>query len=489
MTKREKRVNGSLGWMDLCRVDDAGEVSCQEPGELGPEKRKPRLFPVDKQDPKSVRHTEKMAKKGDWGPSSRNTGTPRWGAKGSSLLTSTSKVHTATWSVPMGATCPRVRDPIVAWFRDSITDKDLLKPKEAIKRLLKEIPQKCLACYAMSDNYPQKQTQNAMARRRKWFENMPDKQVEDTLVEAIKHAGEERCKKGQECIYVPGVQPKFFRAFDSGDFADSRAVNIWYNVAKRLPGTRFWFPTTAWDKPCGPLGSEDRLKMISALKKLHALPHVTVRPSAYTIDAPAVAPPGLGVGTTVVEPTPAKKFKQVISKKGELEKIRICPTGPVKMDGKAPPAGCADHFICPGNCGWCRRCWNKKDRVVYVRHGLTAQARNILELVNRTVGTHIPPFSDDPSEFLAPNKLIQEQFFRLVHKLKALPAGAEGRDLVLPRFPTRTRRELRAGWTKASKKKAKKFNWSERKRLQFLSKRLAAAKKAEVLPEDVLEMN
>ena len=100
-------------------------------------------------------------------------------------------------------------------------------------------------------------------------------------------------------IETTGV--KYFRGHDSGDFFNVAYVESWIAVAAALPHVRFWFPTREYQvkpslNPFVVLGENPRLAVI---RRLAALPNVTVRPSALSIghDAPVVD--GLASGSAV----------------------------------------------------------------------------------------------------------------------------------------------------------------------------------------------
>jgi len=424
MAKRRKSTK--LGFVDYCRVDDNGKVHCY--GKPIPEsKRRPRRIGLEK----GGQSGRKTIDDDDWG-----------GPVGSNFFTSTSKVHAPSWSMGMGSSCPVIRAPVADLVQKMAERKKPMSNKEVIAKLENKIPEKCLACYAMGDNYPKLQTQQAMARRKEWFDTTNDKAVEDTLVDAISKAGDEDCSKATgECTFTPMTQPKRFRLFDSGDFTDAREVRIWRNVMKRLPGTKFWAPTTAWQAPCieGIREKKEHKKMMDELKKMNSLKNAVVRPSATAIGSPAPGsvtggPKGLTVGSAVVEKDYVEKKAGKPLEEVEGKFVEICQTKPNGSEGS-----CAKHYICPGNCGTCKACWGSKHPIAYVRHGLKPEKQNILTIFNRTVGTHTPAASFDPKSFAKTNKLIQRQFVRW---MDIGPWGGKRPVMKLPKLKTHTKAEV-----------------------------------------------
>ena len=222
----------------------------------------------------------------------------------SGLFTWTTKVHAPSWGLPAVETCPAVRDVILA------KDKG---DARSIAKIMAAVPRKCLTCYAFNaGRYRGEDVKRAQGRRNDWFEGAPEQEVVDTLVAAIEHSAgidDKKCsfylKLASKCQFAPAYQcpvdhtkihpnypdsKGFFRLFDSGDFSNPRAVRIWIKVARRLDRVRFWAPTTTWGRP----------DMIGPLRELHALPNVTVRPSARNADHAAPEIPGLGAGSAVL---------------------------------------------------------------------------------------------------------------------------------------------------------------------------------------------
>ena len=380
MPRRRKAAHDRMGFIDYCRVNTDGVVTCG--GDDEGVKSRIQAGVGTKKYSKVKRNKE-----GEIFPETNtHTGIPEWNRAGAPLFTSTSKVHAPTFGITAGSTCPKIQYPVMTWLAKALNEpqnRDLRDPTQVSKMLAEAVPKKCLACYATQNTYRQAETKRAMMNRQLWWDNTSDKEIEDTLVEAIKHAGNEECVghgEDSKCTFTQGVQTKLFRAFDSGDFQAPRDIRIWHKVAARLPGTKFWFPTTTAAGVCGATPAFNS-EMLRELKKLHQRANVTVRPSAEGVDIPAAVVPGLGAGTAVVEPL---KPEQVYYK-GRGKWTKVC-------DVKNPKK-CDEHYVCPGNCASCRACWNRNIRVVYQRHGAEAVAKNIVSLVRRTTGTE--PYNRD----------------------------------------------------------------------------------------------
>ncbi len=209
---------------------------------------------------------------------------------GVSVLTCTSKMPGPSFSLPAGKACPNSHGSI------------------------------CDNCYATKGCYQYATTRNAQTTRYAWVRECmktPEGQKEFalTMVEAILLSGS-----------------KYFRGHDSGDFFNVAYVEAWTAVAKALPEVKFWFPTREYQvkataSPFAIVGENPRME---ALKRLAALPNVTVRPSALEVGQDAPQVDGLHAGSAV---------------------------------------GNAAAFQCPaysqgGECGDCRTCWNRKDTPV-----------------------------------------------------------------------------------------------------------------------------
>ena len=317
----------------------------------------------------------------DWGEPKTMKGGKKWTPFGSPIFTSTTKLKAPSWSMPAGVACPAVRDEVEKAVKSVARRKKPTSAADFAASLASKVPHKCLACYAMGGNYRNVETQLAQMRRMEWFESTPDKDVEDTLVNAIQHAGREWCdQKTLKCTYVEDMPPKFFRLFDSGDFQSARDARIWRRVMARLPEVRFWAPTTAWGPSGNPARAKGRKELHRELKKMNKLKNVVVRPSAFMVDAPAPRLQGYGAGSAVVEPkNPDGTVKKVVHKRGG-NYVNVCDPA----DGKK----CTEHFVCPGDCMKCGyRCWAKKGEVAYMRHGSKPEAKNITNILERLSGS------------------------------------------------------------------------------------------------------
>lgn len=178
----------------------------------------------------------------------------------------------------------------------------------------------CAACYAHGrGRYRWPSVRAAQARRLAWTTRaLASGRFAPVLVEGIAARGE-----------------PYFRLHDAGDFFSAAYVDAWTQVAAALPLVRFWAPTHSW--AFGGLPRRDGDPLLEALRRLDALPNVTVRPSALLLDAPAPAVPGLSAGSAVT-------------------------TDP-------PTATCRKFLRTPSSCGPCRRCWDEPSiPITYLKH-------------------------------------------------------------------------------------------------------------------------
>jgi len=112
----------------------------------------------------------------------------------------------------------------------------------------------------------------------------------------------------------------YFRGHDSGDFFSVAYIECWTEIARRLPGIKFWFPTQSWSLP----------HLLAALVKMAELPNVTIRPSSKVVDQPPPVVDGLAMGTYVTT-----------------------TDGPENCPASGQGGFCRD----------CRRCWDQPERV------------------------------------------------------------------------------------------------------------------------------
>lgn len=377
------KTENQLGFADWCRIDDSGKVRCldaaQEQHIEANRSKLKRTAKLDKNQNRMVPSGLKRFK--------------NWPKKGSNFLTATSKTRSPSWGLTAGGSCPVVMGPVaqegLADVLEEIVKKNPRLDEGVIDRLAKKIPEKCWSCYGASGKYPAENVRRSQKNRQVWFETTPEKQVVDTLIYTIKRAGDETCKPSTgECTFTPGVQPKRFRLYDSGDFTNPRSARIWYQVAKALPGTSFWMPTTAWSPGCG-MSEKEHQDLVATLRKADKLPNVVVRPSALRENQAAPSVKGLGPGSAIVNLS-----KDALKENPELVDVKRrhdLQLSQVKKLGYAKPQtvtlGGKEHYMCPGDCSLCRRCWTKTSRVAYVHHGGVGGSRkSLLTLLRHGLG-------------------------------------------------------------------------------------------------------
>lgn len=209
------------------------------------------------------------------------------------ILTKTSAMPVSSFSLPARTTCPG------AVFRPSSV---------------------CAACYA--DNrgrYRFPTVKNAQALRLTWTtQALATGSFGPTLI-----------------AHISSRSQPHFRIHDSGDFFSAAYVEAWITIAAALPRVRFWAPTHSWAIQGRRRPDGDPL--LEALRRLNALPNVTVRPSARLLgDAPPVIP-GLSAGSAVTTDHAS--------------------------------ATCPKSLRTPSNCGPCRQCWDEPlVHVTYLKH-------------------------------------------------------------------------------------------------------------------------
>jgi hypothetical protein len=377
------KVENQIGYADWCRVDDNGKVKClTREQEKHVEENRAKL----KKTAKIEKDQNRMVPSG----LKRFKG---WPKKGANFLTSTSKTRSPSWGLAAGASCPILLGPVaqegVAEVITEIVKKSPELDSGVIDRLAQKIPEKCWSCYGSHGRYPTPEVRRPQKNRQIWFESTPEDQVVATLVYAIKRAGDESCSpKTGTCTFTPGVQPKRFRLFDSGDFTSPRAVRIWYKIARALPGTSFWMPTTAWTPGCG-MNKTEHTEMLELLRKANKLPNVVVRPSALRENKASPVLTGLGPGTAIVSLSKDELKENpelvAVKERHDLQLKQVKELGYAKpqkivLEGK-------EHYMCPGDCSLCRRCWTKTSRVAYVHHGTKGGSRkSLLTLLRHALG-------------------------------------------------------------------------------------------------------
>ena len=223
---------------------------------------------------------------------------------GSGALSQPSKMPGHSFSLPAGPTCP------------------------ASKLSIKEFgaASTCSMCYAKQGNYRFKYVQIAQQNRfaavRSSIAENAGQAFVDGMVAEIARVTKNRADK-------------VFRIHDSGDFFNTAYVECWVRIAEALPGVRFWAPTREHLRPV----------MLPALRRLAALPNVTLRPSAPEVNTPAPEIEGLGPGSAV-----------------------YALASDVPADHHICPATNSEDHTCDGH--GCRRCWMKSGGpVVYMAHG------------------------------------------------------------------------------------------------------------------------
>ena len=209
------------------------------------------------------------------------------------ILTKTSAMPVSSFGLPARTTCPG------AVFRPGSV---------------------CAACYADDrGRYRFPTVKNAHSHRLTWTMRMlAAGRFAPTLIDHISRLSE-----------------PYFRIHDSGDFFSNAYVEAWITIARALPLVRFWAPTHSWAIQGRRRRDGDAL--LEALRRLAALPNVTVRPSARLVgDRPPVIP-GLNAGSAVTTDPSA--------------------------------ANCPKSLRTPSNCGPCRRCWDEPlVPVTYLKH-------------------------------------------------------------------------------------------------------------------------
>jgi hypothetical protein len=209
------------------------------------------------------------------------------------LLSDPSKMPGLSWGLPALRACPRKAGTI------------------------------CGACYACKGRYVMPCVANAQDARFKW--TVQSMRTQEGFEAWVLHMA--------SAIY----KQEYFRIHDSGDFFNLRYIEAWIEVCKLCPATKFWAPSRAYQGGVmGLLPVFDPI--LNALRKLAALPNVTVRPSALNFgDLPPVVS-GLHAGSTA-----------------DADSLNVyqCPAR-AKYDG---------------HCGPCRHCWDAKNEPVnYPKH-------------------------------------------------------------------------------------------------------------------------
>lgn len=217
-------------------------------------------------------------------------------------LSSPSKMPGASWNLPAGSSCPASK--LAAKLHGNAST--------------------CHKCYAKTGRYGTNVVKAAMQRRFDFVLQSLRDDNGDSFVSTMV----------AEITRVYRKREPVFRVHDSGDMFSPEYVRCWIRIAQALPHIRFWVPTREWIRP----------QMLPVLRELHALPNVTVRPSALRRNDPAPVVEGLGPGSAVYD-----KQEQV------PEGTNTCPA-----------TGSGEHSC---DAHGCRRCWDRDEKpVAYLYH-------------------------------------------------------------------------------------------------------------------------
>jgi hypothetical protein len=222
-----------------------------------------------------------------------------WAGKAHSLLSETTAMASWSWSLPAEFTCPGM----VARDENDI----------------------CFGCYAQIGCYGYRTTAEAQAARLAWTKECSKtangrKHWIDTMVHAIR-----KCATNG-----------YFRWHDSGDVFNAKYACMIGAVVRLTPDVKHWLPTRSWRLPWG----------LPALRALHALPNMVVRPSALSFGDSPPKIEGLGKGSTAhLDGQPVPKG------------ARECPKAAKENENKS----CAEAN--------CRLCWQNRSGASYLVHG------------------------------------------------------------------------------------------------------------------------
>jgi len=182
------------------------------------------------------------------------------------LLTGTTKMPSASWSLPAREACPYA-----------------LNGHGAI----------CSVCYADKAAYTlYPNVKRAQRARFAWVrECLKTEEGTDTFVRTM-----------VEAIRRASRNNGYFRVHDSGDLFSPAYTWAWVRIVQALPEIKFWFPTRSW-RPLtmSKISPTTKVAWELALLALSAEPNVTVRPSALFLNAPAPRIPGLSAGSTAAD--------------------------------------------------------------------------------------------------------------------------------------------------------------------------------------------
>lgn|GEM_PF-1939972 len=160
-----------------------------------------------------------------------------------------------------------------------------------------------------------------------------------------------------------------FRLHDSGDFFDCQYIEDWISILQQVAEAKppipvyAWIPTRVWAATTIPIritGTE-KSNPLTLLRKLNAVPHVSVRSSCLRAND---APPkieGLAAGHGVLENEDSE----------EIESAHMCPVsratrhnrrqrGRWHQDVPAQPTSCTEHN--------CSLCYSRETPIVFLKH-------------------------------------------------------------------------------------------------------------------------
>jgi len=180
------------------------------------------------------------------------------------LLTDTSKMPSASWSLPAREACPY-----------------MLGGEHTI----------CGSCYADKGSYTTyPNVKKAQRARFAWVR------------ECLKtEAGTDDFVRIMTDVIRRANNP-YFRVHDSGDLFSPAYTWAWVRICQALPDVKFWFPTRSWrPMTMSKISASTKVAWTLALTALDALDNVTVRPSALFLNAPAPRIAGLSAGSTAAD--------------------------------------------------------------------------------------------------------------------------------------------------------------------------------------------
>lgn len=218
---------------------------------------------------------------------------------GCSFFSRVAKMSCPSWSIPagppaIGGSCPAAGPMVGAPPAVRAASAQAITRLTGIPVRGRGLPRAgektfvCSVCYAGKNNYANTSTQAWQIARHTWFKHWERNDSEhliEQLVAAVAHMAVFLRKT--KAKYWRGVNPRFFRIHDSGDYDSLAAVEIWNEVARRSPKILFWSPTRMWVFP----------KFVEVMSE--APENLAIRPSALHFDDPAPDFSGLSGGSGV----------------------------------------------------------------------------------------------------------------------------------------------------------------------------------------------